>query len=56
MEPENTVCSPITAMSFEIPLMRYRYTSNQPLVIGIRQFEYGKTSKTQCKIAYYFHQ
>jgi hypothetical protein len=33
--------SPITALSFEIPVMQYKYTSNQPLEIGKRQFEYG---------------
>jgi len=37
--------SPITALSFEIPLMQYNYTSDQPLSIGKRQFEYGKRLK-----------
>lgn len=43
MEPGNVMPSPITALSFEIPLMQYKYTShsNDPLVIGKRQFEYG---------------
>eukprot|EP00102_Acyrthosiphon_pisum_P020917 XP_016658127.1 PREDICTED: uncharacterized protein LOC100571197 [Acyrthosiphon pisum] len=39
-EPEKTIHSPITALSFEIPLMQYNYTSDQPLSIGKRQFEY----------------
>ncbi|XP_029341501.1 uncharacterized protein LOC115033314 [Acyrthosiphon pisum] len=44
-EPENpmqsTTYSPITAMSFEIPLMQYKYICQKPLQIGKRQFEYG---------------
>ncbi|XP_025202203.1 uncharacterized protein LOC112599497 [Melanaphis sacchari] len=42
-EPEKTIHSPITALSFEIPLMHYNCTSNQPLSIGKRQFEYVPT-------------
>lgn len=42
MGPDNTGRIPITTFSFEIPLMRYKCTSTQPLVIGKRQFEYGK--------------
>lgn len=42
MGPDSKVPIPITALSFEIPLMQYKYTSTQPLVIGKRQFEYGK--------------
>lgn len=41
-EPESTTLSPITAFSFEIPLMQYECTSNQPIEIGKRQFAYGK--------------
>uniref|UniRef100_A0A2S2R2B2 WD repeat-containing protein 63 n=1 Tax=Sipha flava TaxID=143950 RepID=A0A2S2R2B2_9HEMI len=42
-KPETTMHSPITALSFEIPVMQYKYTSNQPLEIGKRQFEYVPT-------------
>jgi len=39
---QSTMYSPITAMSFETPLIQYKYISDQPLQIGKRQFEYGK--------------
>ncbi|XP_060848211.1 dynein axonemal intermediate chain 3-like isoform X2 [Rhopalosiphum padi] len=42
-EPEKTTHSPITALSFEIPLMHYKYTSDKPLSIGKRLFEYVPT-------------
>ncbi|CAH1731486.1 unnamed protein product [Aphis gossypii] len=42
-ELDKTIHSPITAFSFEIPLMHYNYTSDQPLSIGQRQFEYVPT-------------
>ncbi|CAH1731756.1 unnamed protein product [Aphis gossypii] len=41
VEPLNsTTHSPITALSFEIPSMQYRYISDKPLTIGKRQYEY----------------
>lgn len=52
MHPDTDMCSPITAMSFGIPLMQYANTSNESLVIGMQQFEYGKFCRysMQCYI------
>ncbi|XP_050436301.1 uncharacterized protein LOC126843044 [Adelges cooleyi] len=44
LEPGKKNPSPITALSFEIPLMKYNFVSDQPLTVGKRQFEYVKTS------------
>ncbi|XP_050532358.1 dynein axonemal intermediate chain 3-like [Daktulosphaira vitifoliae] len=38
LEPGNSLVSPITAFSFEIPLMKYNFESDLPLTIGKRQF------------------
>uniref|UniRef100_A0A2S2Q7P9 WD repeat-containing protein 63 n=1 Tax=Sipha flava TaxID=143950 RepID=A0A2S2Q7P9_9HEMI len=47
VHPETDMCIPITAMSFEIPLMQYVNTSNQPLIIGTRQFEYAPIAPSE---------
>ncbi|XP_050527751.1 uncharacterized protein LOC126897863 isoform X2 [Daktulosphaira vitifoliae] len=47
IEPMKSIFSPITAFSFEIPIIKYDFISDLPLTIGKKQYEYVETSLQQ---------